>query len=197
MIAPTDPNRRDAIVTVVAEFYRASIHQHAAMERRAMAEAEISTAHAKMNACFQALKDVFEIDIHGDGVWTSLVEELWPEVTRRMGIPPATEEGPAVEPGAAKIPIPPAEMPKIWKVVRNYLKEAGERGAKASEIRAFIQEKYARTVHEKTVGMTLYRLSKLKSPPVRREGHTWFFVPPPAETENPGGEAPGSKGVFG
>ena len=52
---------------------------------------------------------------------------------------------------------------------------------------------YRGEIHEKTVGMTLYRL--LQDKLVRREGHTWFLVPQPiAETKNPGGETPGQIG---
>lgn len=44
----------------------------------------------------------------------------------------------------------------------------------ASEIRQMI-ENLGHDVHEKTVGMTLYRLSKKHR--VRREGKEWYFVP--------------------
>ncbi len=58
-------------------------------------------------------------------------------------------------------------------------------------MREFIEKTYGETLHEKTVGMTLYRLSQDNL--VHRDGHTWFFgPPPPAETENPGVAAPGS-----
>ena len=39
-------------------------------------------------------------------------------------------------------------------------------------------------MHDKTVGMTLYRLSK--DGLARRDGRTWFYVAPKEETENPG-----------
>jgi hypothetical protein len=47
-----------------------------------------------------------------------------------------------------------------------------------------IERTFGEPLHSKTVGMTLYRLSK--DGLVRREGHNWFFVPQAAATENPG-----------
>lgn len=85
--------------------------------------------------------------------------------------------------------------PTIRNIVIAQLASAGEAGAKAADIRKFIEQTYNQTVHEKTVGMTLYRLSK--DGLARRDGHTWFSAKPEAETENPGVGAPGSKeGVF-
>ncbi len=50
-------------------------------------------------------------------------------------------------------------------------------------------EKTRGPLHEKTVGMTLYRLSQEGL--MRRLGRDWFFVPPSGGAGNPGGEAPG------
>ena len=74
-------------------------------------------------------------------------------------------------------------------VVIDRLKSAGEDGVKAAQIRDFYERTYGRVIHEKTVGMTLYRLQAERI--VRREGHIWFFVPPEARAENPGGDTPG------
>lgn len=54
------------------------------------------------------------------------------------------------------------------------LKLAGESGIKTSEIRQNFMDRGIE-MHEKTVGMTLYRLSKENI--ARREGRIWFFVP--------------------
>lgn len=101
-------------------------------------------------------------------------------------------------PGAAIASLPePAEqlpMPRIRDIVLERLKEAGQNGTRAAPIRDHIKEKYAREIHEKTVGMTLYRLAKDKL--AHRVGITWFFGPAPPETKNPGGETPGLKDLL-
>jgi hypothetical protein len=55
---------------------------------------------------------------------------------------------------------------------------------------------FGETIHEKTVGMTLYRMSK--DGLVTRDGHTWFITQPPkcSNVVNPGGDTPGSDQLF-
>jgi hypothetical protein len=65
-------------------------------------------------------------------------------------------------------------MPRIRDIVLDRLKEAGESGSKAAPIQAFIQATYGQAIHDKTVGMTLYRLQRENL--VRREGHIWFYA---------------------
>ncbi|MFA6156139.1 hypothetical protein [Mesorhizobium sp.] len=82
-------------------------------------------------------------------------------------------------------------MPTIREMVIAQLALAGDAGTKAADIRKFIEQTYKKTVHEKTVGMTLYRLSL--DGLARRDGRTWFSDKPETETENPGVSAPGSE----
>ncbi len=67
----------------------------------------------------------------------------------------------------------------IRELVLDRLKIAGSGGSDAATIRSALPQ----GLHEKTVGMTLYRLSK--SGMARREGRTWFYVEPgtPATTK--------------
>jgi hypothetical protein len=74
-------------------------------------------------------------------------------------------------------------------VILERLKVAGSEGSKAAPIREFYERTFGKIIHEKTVGMTLYRLQN--DGLVCREGHTWFLAPPKAETGNPGAETPG------
>jgi hypothetical protein len=74
-------------------------------------------------------------------------------------------------------------------VILERLKVAGSEGSKAAPIGEFYERTFGRIIHEKTVGMTLYRLQK--DGLVRHEGHTWFLAPPKAETGNPGADTPG------
>lgn len=91
-------------------------------------------------------------------------------------------------PAAESLPRP--QIPKIQDILLQRLQEAGETGSKAAPLRQYIEDTYTIEIHEKTVGMTLYRL--LRKGLVRREGHIWFFVPQEdAETKNPGVRAPG------
>jgi hypothetical protein len=74
-------------------------------------------------------------------------------------------------------------------VILERLRVAGAEGSKAAPIREFYERTFGKGIHEKTVGMTLYRLQN--DGLVRHEGHTWFLAPPKAETGNPGVVAPG------
>ena len=82
-----------------------------------------------------------------------------------------------------------ASMPRISDIVLERLTAAGLDGAKSADIREFIETEYKKEIHEKTVGMTLYRLQVQGK--VRRDGHVWFLVSNP-EPKNPGVAAPGS-----
>jgi hypothetical protein len=79
--------------------------------------------------------------------------------------------------------------PALREILLEQLKLAGSEGSKAALLRDYFQRSYGAVIHEKTVGMTLYRL--LKDGLVHRDGHTWFFGPASVESENPGGETPG------
>ena len=83
---------------------------------------------------------------------------------------------------------------KVRDLVLEQLREAGDAGGKTAKIRARIEAQHSTRLHEKTVGMTLYRLSQEHL--VHRIGQTWFYGPQaeqllPATTESPGAAAPG------
>lgn len=85
-------------------------------------------------------------------------------------------------------------MPKIREIVLDQLRLAGPDGLKASVIQNYIRTTYEADIHEKTVGMTLYRLSLDKL--VRREGRQWFLVSGATpEAENPGATTPGPTSI--
>lgn len=106
--------------------------------------------------------------------------------------PPPVPIPPPPAPPASTLPsagLGPQPRPTVREVALMRLRAAGDKGAKAADIRDYFERTYGEVVHEKTVGMTLYRL--LKANQVRRDGHIWFFGPPSAETKNPGVGAPG------
>ncbi|MBA3526793.1 MAG: hypothetical protein H0T82_07730 [Sphingomonas sp.] len=72
----------------------------------------------------------------------------------------------SAKPVVAKRSIP------IRTVILEYLHTAGEQGAKAAQVRQHLADAHGITVHEKTPGMTLYRL--LKEGLVSRNGRTWY-----------------------
>ena len=81
----------------------------------------------------------------------------------------------------------PKEMPRVADIILERLKVASAEGSKAAEIRRYIFKTYKADIHEKTVGMTLYRLQK--EGVVRREGHVWFLAS--SEARTPDGDTSG------
>lgn len=88
-------------------------------------------------------------------------------------------------------PPPPQTRPTLRVFLLDALERAGANGGKAAVFRELFERTFGEMIHEKTVGMTLYRLSKEGL--VTRDGHNWFFVSRQAadETENPGAGTPG------
>jgi hypothetical protein len=81
--------------------------------------------------------------------------------------------------------------PSIRDLILLYLKQAGGGGIKAAALRRKVEAFLNRQIHYKTIGMSLYRLSKEEPPLVKRDGLIWTFVPPDTATKNPGVDAPG------
>jgi hypothetical protein len=79
----------------------------------------------------------------------------------------------------------------VREFVLDALKTKAAEGARAAEIRTSYEAARNTKLHDKTIGMTLYRLSKDNL--VRRDGRTWFYVPlVESGTKNPGVGAPGN-----
>ena len=94
---------------------------------------------------------------------------------------------PAIETKTQDTKVSPAPArPAIRDIVLDRLKAAGAKGDGATAIRQFIERVYDDKIHEKTVGMTLYRLAQ--DGLVRREGRTWFLA---QEAGSPGADTPG------
>ena len=74
----------------------------------------------------------------------------------------------------------------VKEFVLSEVRRAFPNPMKAAEIRVKL-EAAGQEVHEKTVGMTLYRLSK--SGKVKREGIEWFFVPENPQAVQPAEDA--------
>jgi hypothetical protein len=126
-------------------------------------------------------------------------EALERERARLAAVATASLPGPRASPQIGPVPplatmsaepsAVPLTRPPIREIVLSQLRAVGASGSKSAILRDHIERTYGAIVHEKTVGMTLYRL--LKEGLIRRDGHTWFFGSAQAETENPGVVAPG------
>lgn len=142
----------------------------------------------------QAAGRVFgvEVEVPRDEEETRGFFQAWeePNLTLRLrslrGRVAALQDQMVTATAAAKAVATKAEMPRVSDIVLDRLKEAGDAGSKAAPIQAYIESTYSKKIHDKTVGMTLYRLQQEGR--VRRQGHTWFIVP---ETVNPAGGTAG------
>lgn len=190
---------RTALLAILSRWQRHWLHSSRLTEQKARIEAEIANAAAAMVNAEAGLR-VFGYDVTQEGVWNQLGDLFRDELSTFMANEDRQHAEASSNPNLdglfrdfqnlmasddAKKP----PMPTIREIALMRLREAGETGSKARAIREYIQATYGVECHEKTVGMTLYRLQQDRM--VRRDGHIWFFVPPPAETGNPGVAAPG------
>src|SRR5262249_12063494 len=178
-----------ALLTRHAQAWIAASHANTAKQKL---EADIAAQNAVMTDCLAGLR-AFGLDTAAAGVWEFIQNEYSNEVLEALALVPSTTANntpPPPSPMAPKPEMPnvpgPAKLPPLADLVRDRLREAGEVGSKAALIRYYIEKTYGVSIHEKSVGMTLYRL--LKKRQVRRAGHTWFIV---AQAMNPGVSAPG------
>ncbi|KQT05932.1 MULTISPECIES: hypothetical protein [unclassified Bradyrhizobium] len=121
----------------------------------------------------------------------SLFEDAAPRIVGTAAIPNPAPPAPPV-PTVASTTLTAGAEPSIRDLILLYLKQAGAKGEKASLMRRKVETFLNRQIHYKTIGMSLYRLSKETPPMVRREGQTWFLVPSAAEAKDPGAATPGS-----
>ena len=118
----------------------------------------------------------------------AVLEELY-----RQANTPAENRPDLIPFEAVQSAIPAEGTATIREFALAQAKAAFPQPVRASELRKQL-EADGRPTHEKTVGMTLYRL--LREGHLRREGHNWFFLPPSAGTKNPGASPPGQKTIF-
>lgn len=184
------------VVALLVRLIRVQDERKQARRAKEEAEARYDAADAKWRRIRSAF-GAFGFDITGDTLWDeirrAIGEEAWDEsfsLARPYGADEeeGEETATAGSSDSAALPLDDLHSPgaRVRDIALQQLREAGTKGLKASAIRQHIHSVVGRELHGKTVGMTLYRLSREGL--VRREGHTWFAVP---ETVNPGGETPG------
>ena len=64
--------------------------------------------------------------------------------------------------------------PRVRDFIVAQLKQAAAEGAKTGLLRDLYESSFGKPIHDKTVGMALYRLQKEGL--VRRRGHVWYAV---------------------
>lgn len=106
----------------------------------------------------------------------------WLEAGLKANVSPTTASF-----GSVGLPFPPPSRKPFKDRALELLQEAYPEPLKAAQIQARIEKEHGSKYHDKTAGMSLYRLSKDGS--VRREGKDlWFFVPEDQRNK----ETPGS-----
>lgn len=96
---------------------------------------------------------------------------LYDESERRM-IGPGHGDSPPIPPTHIAPPAPP----KIKDYVLQAAEAAYPNPVRAADLRQRLRDA-GHDIHDKTIGMTLYRLSQEDLAPIRREGRDWYFVP--------------------
>jgi hypothetical protein len=153
----------------------------------------------KMRAAFS----IFGVAGLMDENWKQLRKDLGDEIyfgaLRKVAVPNPFQPAPVLPEKPIELPLSSddagaaTESEKdatVRELVLARLQQSGSSGDKAADIRAHIEKVRGTTLHEKTVGMYLYRLSQEGA--ARREGRTWFFVAPVEQTKNPGAEDAGA-----
>ncbi len=178
-----------AIVAILTKHARAYFEKRDLLKSIEDAQARIQALDKIMGDANSGLR-VFDIDVDNNDVWKALVEKHLDQIKFELwDVQPQSIAATVPQ----NIPAPAAsEPPTIYQMALQYLKQAGDKGAKASVIQTYVEKALGREIHFKTIGMSLYRL--LKRGQVRRKGHTWFYVS--QETENPGAVTPGEINPF-
>jgi hypothetical protein len=217
-----DEVRKSAAGAVVEKFQDLIVQRGDALRRRTEIDREIRGIDRALYDC-RAAGRLFGVDIElPDDAKPAVIVPPRPatptsEVFRRTWRFPPAYANPPQEPsllspldraiGTAEVPTPPPPVPNVASttltpgaepsirdLILLYLKQAGPKGEKAAVLRRRVETFLNRQIHYKTIGMSLYRLSKESPPAVRREGQIWHLVPPLpwAETKDPGASTPGS-----
>ena len=180
-----------AMVALITRWNLATARQNEQTAIRDAANAKITEYGEIIEACKAACR-TFGYDRNDAENWQEARQLFYVDAAKAYNRlkPPHLPEM-SLTPPALKAKDNKKTRPPIRELVLERTKGLSPNGLKAAEIREFIEKTYPNSgkLHEKTVGMTLYRL--LQDGLVRREGHTWFFAPPKAEAKNPGVAAPG------
>lgn len=180
----------DKFNEAIIEWVMAERDEKTANQLLANAKERKAKAEEKWTKCF-AVAQLFGFDL--DKEWDKA------EAAKKMAEPNPllhVPHRPVVTPAiAANVVNAGTGKPKT---IREHLIDAAQQAhpnpVRASVLRQELATKFGIKTHEKTVGMTLYRL--LKDGLLRRAGRDWFFIPeaerqhtaPAQEEESPGSD---------
>lgn len=180
---------KDAVFALLVRQIKAQNQRDESRAAMAKAQAELDAASETM----AKLRSGFAIfGFEGDQIWENIREAIGNErVSRAFEVAKEATSGPTSkksDEACQSHPVSPEdndheyepldgedESPpsKIREIVLERLRAAGAQGTKVGEIKKYI-ETQGIEMHDKTVGMTLYRLSKESL--ARRDGRVWFAV---------------------
>jgi len=172
-------HEKDAVFSLLVRQVEAQEARTLANKVIAEEQAKIAAANATISGISSALK-IFGFDMSAEKPWDAVREAVGSaryneaiRIAKNEPPPPSSDEGQSddgIDDFDDTVPTPS----NIREMVIEQLAGAGADGLKAGALKEHIAGRNVE-MHDKTVGMTLYRLSK--DGIVRREGRTWFFVP--------------------
>jgi hypothetical protein len=207
-----DDVRKAAAAAVTEKFHDLMEQRGEALRQRAELERRVRTIDRALFDC-RAAGRLFGIDIEvpEDARPGVIIPSRAAEIARRAAEARRIEPPPSlfsatshldakslvttnatVLPAVASTMLNPGTEPSIRDLVLMHLEKAGSQGEKANVLRRKVEAFLNRQIHYKTIGMSLYRLSKETPPRVRREGQTWFLAYPWSAAKDPGAPTPGS-----
>lgn len=209
-----DVTRKAAADAVVEKFQDLITQRTSAVGQRSEIERRIRNIDRGLFDC-RAAGRLFGVDIElPDDVRPGLIVRPNPARMPQSGSPapqplvkqdtfsfsarlPANNPSPAPTSATLVIPKVPSTLldagsePSVRELILHYLKLAGPNGEKAAVLRRRVETFLNRQIHYKTIGMSLYRLSKETPPLVCREGQIWALANPWVEAKSPGAGTPG------
>lgn len=192
-----------AIVAILIRAFRAKEEIAEAREVMKKANERIAAANRIVSSAYGSLELFgFTTDDENVNLWDLVREAIGEDYNRGIAIAQGSQMPPLLKKMSDGQPLTGAVQESlgigdklevtivrrpvhIRAAILEYLRTLGADGAKVAQVKQHLADAYDLTVHEKTPGMTLYRL--LKDGLVRREGRTWFAIP---SIENKENEAP-------
>lgn len=189
-----------AIEAILIRTVRAQDQRARAREEITAANERIASSSKIVDGAYQALKVFGFVEVPSENLWDQVREVIgqekygraiaigrgaqFPALLTKMGDdrPPSEAVSEGVGFGdSAEATVVKRSVP-IRTAILEYLGTVGDQGAKVAQVKKHLADAYGITVHEKTPGMTLYRL--LKEGLVTKNGRTWIAAASNGTKEN-------------
>ncbi|OHV26916.1 hypothetical protein EOS93_06250 [Rhizobium sp. RMa-01] len=180
-------HERDGVYALLVRTIEAGQEHEKAAKDMADAQERLRIANEAITSIRAALR-AFGFSNDAD-LWNNVGEALgmdrYAKAFDLAGVPrPAHLQGPLIEGSTSKetlgnvqsLPMEAVanETLSIREWIIQILKAEGDKGTKAADVKDFLSAIGLTGMHEKTVGMTLYRLSK--EGVARRSGRMWYYL---------------------